>query len=88
MGQKELIELLTKDVGCKFHPCNSSNIVTYGYKESDLSLWVVFKGNKVYQYKGVTKEQFQDLHQAESKGKWVNINLVKPKVNFQAYELV
>lgn len=88
MGQKELIELLTKDVGCKFHPCDSSNIVTYGYKESDLSLWVVFKGNKVYQYKGVTKEQFQDLHQAESKGKWVNINLVKPKVNFQAYELV
>ena len=88
MGQNELIELLTKDVGCKFHPCNSSNIVTYGYKESDLSLWVVFKGNKVYQYKGVTKEQFQDLHQAESKGKWVNINLVKPKVNFQAYELV
>ena len=88
MGQKELIELLTKDVGCKFHPCESSNIVTYGYKESDLSLWVVFKGNKVYQYKGVTKEQFQDLHQAESKGKWVNINLVKPKVNFQAYELV
>lgn len=88
MGQKELIELLTKDVGCKFHPCESSNIITYGYKESDLSLWVVFKGNKVYQYKGVTKEQFQDLHQAESKGKWVNINLVKPKVNFQAYELV
>lgn len=88
MGQKELIELLTKDVGCKFHPCNSSNIVTYGYKESDLSLWVVFKGNKVYQYKGITKEQFQDLHQAESKGKWVNVNLVKPKVNFQAYELV
>lgn len=88
MGQKELIELLTKDAGCKFHTCNSSNIVTYGYKESDLSLWVVFKGNKVYKYKGVTKEQFQDLHQAESKGKWVNINLVKPKVNFQAYELV
>lgn len=88
MEQKELIELLTKDVGCQFHPCDSSNIVTYGYKESAHSLWVVFKGNKVYQYKGVTKEQFQDLHQAESKGKWVNINLVKPKVNFQAYELV
>lgn len=88
MEQKELIELLTKDVGCQFHPCDSSNIVTYGYKESDHSLWVVFKGNKVYQYKGVTKEQFQDLHQAESKGKWVNIHLVKPKVNFQAYELV
>lgn len=88
MEQKELIELLTKDVGCQFYPCDSSNIVTYGYKKSDLSLWVVFKGNKVYQYKGVTKEQFQDLHQAESKGKWVNTNLVKPKVNFQAYELV
>lgn len=88
MEQKELIELLTKEVGCQFHPCDSSNIVTYGYKESDHSLWVVFKGNKVYQYKGVTKEQFQDLHHAESKGKWVNINLVKPKVNFQAYEVV
>ena len=88
MEPKELIELLTKDVGCQFHYCDSSNIVTYGYKESDLSLWVVFKGNNVYQYKGVTKEQFQDLHQAESKGKWVNINLVKPKINFQAYELV
>ena len=88
MEQKTLIELLTKDVGCKFYPCESSNIVTYGYKESDSSLWVVFKGNKIYQYKGVTKERFQDLHQAESKGKWVNTNLVKPKVNFQAYEVV
>ena len=86
MVQKELIGLLTKEVGC--HTFESSNLVTYGYKESDHSLWVVFKGNKVHQYKGVTKEQFQDLHQAESKGKWVNINLVKPKVNFQAYELV
>ena len=88
MERKELIDLLTKDVGCKFYPCESSNIVTYGYKESDLSLWVVFKGNKVYQYNGITKVQFQDFQQADSKGKWVNANLVKPKIRFQAYELV
>ena len=88
MEQKELIELLTKDVGCQFYPCDSSNIVTYGYDESYLSLWVVFKGNKVYKYEGITKNQFKNLHAAKSKGIWVNANLVKPKVKFKAYEVV
>lgn len=88
MEPKELIKLITKEVGCKFHSCESSNIMTYGYRESDSSLWVVFRNTKVYQYKGITLDQFQDLHKAESKGKWVNANLVKPHVNFQAYEWV
>lgn len=91
MEQKDWILILTKEVGCKFHSCESSNILTYGYRESDMSLWIVFKSNKsnkVFQYEGITKEQFQDLHKSESKGKWVYANLVKPKVNYQAYELV
>lgn len=90
MEQKELIHILTTEVGCKFHSCESSNILIYGYREPDRSLWIVFKGNKnkIFQYEGITKEQFQDLHKAESKGKWVYANLVKPNVNYQAYELV
>lgn len=88
MEQKDLIEILTKEVGCKFYTCESSNVSIYGYNETDQSLWVVFKGNKVYKYEGITKNQFKNLHAAKSKGIWVNANLVKPKVKFKAYEVV
>lgn len=83
----KVIEYLTKYVGCNFYTCKSSNIITYGYNSKDHTLWVVFKGNKIYQYKGILKEEFQSLQEADSKGKWVNANLVKTQVNFISYEL-
>lgn len=70
---------------CKFERCDSSNILAYGY---DGQLWIIFKNYKLYGYKGVTLEQFKDLQEAPSKGKWVNANLIKTKVEFDRYLIV
>lgn len=86
MTLEEVMRVLTKEVGTPFYDCKSSNIVGYGYK--DKALWIIFKGNKIYKYTPVEEAQFQDLQAAESKGKWVNANLVKTKVKYQAYEIV
>lgn len=88
MTTKEVIEVLTKEVGTSFYDCKSSNIVGYGYQSKDKALWVIFKGNKVYRYTPIEEAQFKDLMTADSKGKWVNANLIKTKVNYQAYEIV
>ena len=88
MNKEEVMRVLTKEVGTSFYDCQSSNLVCYGYRAEDKSLWIVFKGNKVYQYTPLERVQFEELQAAESKGKWVNANLVKSKVNYKVYEIV
>lgn len=88
MTVEEIMKVLTQEVGTSFYDCKSSNIVGYGYQPKDKSLWILFKGNKVYKYTPIEEAQFKDLQLAESKGKWVNANLIKTKVNYQAYEIV
>lgn len=87
METQDYLKILEKETGIKFTACESSNIVGYGYDKPNKFLWVAFKGQKVYKYSGVTKAQKEDLDKAESKGRWVNANLVKPKVEFEAYVL-
>lgn len=88
MTVEEVMKVLTKEVGTSFYDCKSSNIVGYGYQSKDKALWIIFKGNKVYKYTPIEETQFKDLQTAESKGKWVNANLVRTKVNYKAYEIV
>lgn len=86
---EKVIKFMEENIkGVKFHSCKSSNILIFGYEAKELNLWVIFKNYKAYKYKGVTQEMFEDLMRAESKGKWVNANLVKPKVNYTTYEIV
>lgn len=88
--EEKMIKFMEYNVkGVKFHSCKSSNIFLFGYEAKGLNLWVIFKNKRLaYKYKGVTQAMFGDLMKAESKGKWVNANLVKPKVNYSTYEIV
>jgi len=61
--------------------CKSSNVASFGYDEKSQVLEVKYKNSKTteapvtYQYSPVTKEQFEDLKKAESKGKWMHQNV-------------
>lgn len=84
-------QILEERTGHPWYEANSSNIDCYTYEESTRTLFIVFKKNKantqyVYGYK-VPKSEFDSLHQAESKGKWVNSNLVKKEVPYEKYLL-
>jgi len=87
METKEYLKILEKELGIEFTACESSNIAGYGYDKPSKILWIAFKGQKVYKYFGITKAQKEDLDKAESKGRWVNANLVKTKVKYEAYVL-
>lgn len=87
MENKEYLDALEKATGTKFTACNSSNIVGYHYNSTKKTLWIAFKYPKVYRYEGVTEEEYQSLCSSESKGKWVNQNLVKANRKYQGYEL-
>lgn len=86
MTQEEVIKVLNESVPhTSFKACESSNIVAYGYTKQTQELWIAFKGEKVYKYTGISKQQYIELDKAESKGKWVNANLVKTKAKCEAY---
>jgi len=50
----------------------SSNIVSIGYDESEQILEIEFKGNKIYRYYDISKEEYLLLMASESKGKYFN----------------
>lgn len=87
MENKEYLKTLEEVIGSKFIACDSSNIVGYYYNKKTATLWVAFKYPKVYKYTGISETEYQDLCSAESKGKWVNQNLVKTKRECTGYEL-
>lgn len=84
---ENILDILSKKLNTTFTKADSSNILAYGYDASNLSLWVLFKRNKLYQYMNITKEASDELELSESKGKWVNTHLVKTKKSYNAYEI-
>jgi len=48
----------------------SSNIAEVGHSEKDLVLEILFHSGQAYRYKPVSKEFFEELMAAESKGKF------------------
>ena len=76
---------VSKAIGVELKPCQSSNIIAYGYKDGNL--WILFKGDNLYKYPNRTEAEFKELDSAESKGKWVNQNLVKPKAECVGYDV-
>jgi len=79
------LELIQKVLKVKLKECQSSNILAYGWDAKKRSLIVVFKNYATYAYLHRSKEEFDELDQAKSKGTWVNANLVKPKAEFKRY---
>ena len=53
----------------------SSNIAAVGYDTSFGNLIVEFKNGNKYQYKKLPYELYENLLQAESKGRFVNENI-------------
>lgn len=86
MDREEYLELVTMNTGIKMNPVESSNIEGIGYDNKNKHLWVAFKGNKVYRYDLVPKGLFEELLQAESKGKYLNEH-IKGNFKFVGYEL-
>lgn len=97
---KNFLERITGHV---WYEANSSNIVCYTWEEKTQNLYVLFKNGVtnilskngeiqnpmiVYGYHHISKSEFESLCQAESKGKWVNRNLVKTKKDYDKYEII
>lgn len=66
-------------LGIEFTACKSSNIEAFGFDPAKNDLWILFKGSIVYRYENQTQEAYNNLCAADSKGSWVNQNLVKTK---------
>lgn len=73
--------------GFTFKEVESSNIQFISYKEKTKMLLIAFKGGKIYAYPHIEPQKYQELTQADSIGKWVNANLVKPQLDFKKYEI-
>lgn len=86
MDREEYLESVKMNTGVEMMPIESSNIEGAGYNNKTKQLWVAFKGNKVYRYDLVPRKLFEELLQAESKGKYLNEH-IKANFKFVGYEL-
>lgn len=86
MDREEYLESVKMNTGVEMMPIESSNIEGAGYNNKTKQLWVAFKGNKVYRYDLVPRKLFEELLQAESKGKYLNEH-IKGNFKFVGYEL-
>lgn len=86
MDREEYLESVKMNTGVEMIPIESSNIAGTGYNNKTKQLWVAFKGNKVYRYDLVPRKLFEELLQAESKGKYLNEH-IKGNFKFVGYEL-
>lgn len=64
----------------------SSNVKSIGYDQKEDILEVEFNGGGVYQYKGVPMALYENLMQAESKGKFIN-QFIKNQYPFEKMPL-
>ena len=86
MDREEYLESVTMNIGIKMNPVESSNIEGIGYDNKNKHLWVAFKGNKVYRYDLVPRKTFEELTNAESKGRYLNSH-IKGQYEATGYEL-
>ena len=75
----ELMYEQTK-LGIKMINVKSSNIAAVGWDEDHL--FIQYNSGNIYMYDGVKKDKYNQLIQAESKGKFVNA-YIKPTYPYQ-----
>jgi hypothetical protein len=56
-------------------PVFSSNLVSVGYEEETQTLEIEFKNGSVYQYAGVSLDEFSSFMNADSKGAYFNARI-------------
>lgn len=86
------LQSLSKKLDTVMIPVESSNIISFGYDIRADKLWVLFKNNSLYSYKGNKSTNLYNTFieglSSESKGKWVNSSLVNNKqLTVEAYEI-
>ena len=66
-------------------PVESSQIASVGFDKAGGILEVEFNNSAVYQYSGVTEDQYRELMSAASPGKYLNANIkpVNPYVRIE-----
>ena len=75
-----MVSKVSEAIGLSLIPCNSSNVVAFAHVYQKKWMYILFKNNALYRYEGQDYNAFISLLNSESKGKWVNEHLVKPKV--------
>lgn len=86
MDREEYLELVKINTGIEITSVESTNIEGIGYNNVKKHLWVAFKGNKVYRYDLVPRKTFEELMNAESKGRYLNSH-IKGQYEATGYEL-
>ena len=56
-------------------PVQSSNLVSIGYDESLKILEIEFHSGTIYQYDGVPRVEYEQLMNASSHGRYLNVNI-------------
>ena len=75
-----MVSKVSEAIGLSLIPCNSSNIMAFAHVYKKKWIYILFKSKTLYRYEDQDYNAFISLLNAESKGKWVNEHLVKPKV--------
>lgn len=82
-----LVKVFEHYFNVQFTTCESSNIEAYAYYADGVhtDILILFKNGVCYRYLGAG-HLFKSLDHANSKGKWVNENLVKGGFNIKKYK--
>ena len=75
-----MVSKVSEAIGLSLIPCNSSNVMAFAHVYKKKWIYILFKNKTLYRYEDQDYNAFISLLNAESKGKWVNEHLVKPKV--------
>lgn len=75
-----MVSKVSEAIGLSLIPCNSSNVMAFAHVYKKKWIYILFKSKTLYRYEDQDYNAFISLLNAESKGKWVNEHLVKPKV--------
>ena len=82
---KEALEDYFEDF--TFQEVESSNIKFVSYNEDTKILLIAFKGGKIYQYLRIKPSIYHGLQKAESKGKFINSQVIQKGFKFRKYEV-
>ena len=66
---------MSKPKSVQMYATTSSNLKAFGHDAEEQRLHVEFKGGGLYAYDGVSEELFNQLRDAESKGKFFHAEI-------------
>lgn len=88
INDKDYLDLLSENfVDFDFEKCSSYNVFAYAYNEKVNVLIVAFKGGKIYQYLKIKPSIYHGLQKAESKGKFINSQVIQKGFKYRKYEI-